>query len=1677
MGVVLSAAEDVGGAVVDVVETVAAPVADVVSSPVQEIADLVNTGQLPLLGGGGGNIFDDIVDIGGDIVDFAGDAVGEVVDVVEDVADVAVDAFEWIGETVVDAAEWTYDEILEPVVGVAEGIVQGAIDDPLGTAIMIAAASTGNPFIIAAAAAARTAINGGSVEEMLISAGTSYLGAEVGSFVGDYIGSTVASEAGATAGRIAAQSAAGATRGAITAAATGESIEDAALRGAVNGAAAAGVSSLGSYVRGQVSPTPTATTGTAGAVDIDVDPDSFNSTFTNTYDSVSNELSSLVDGFDTLPNIVQNTITSGAAAAITSYVETGEVNEDVVAAQMFNSAITAGMVRSAVNDSEYFDQNTTEGRTRTALLTQATNAAVASAFTGADPSRVIYSSLQSAAASSLNQAINDISEGGLLRAFDEVAGTQADVDSAYANAQDIGDSLEDLSLRLTSSNDRIGTLEGITLEDAAALDALMQQGDVFVDRANNLREQRRVADNYLNGLYERKDQLDAIGSSGTWSAEYQSEYDFLIDNINSQVATVNSLNSQYNDAVAASNTWQNNNSALLGELTTAYDNSIAELQQEVSNAQLLAEQWNALNTEYSEAVDTYNTATEQLVRDEQYVDELIVPITEAAQRAVVDTITADPVLNTPQFNPDEYREMYGLTEDQNPYTHWLETGRTNYVNQEHKDTADKNFARSIAQSLAPQESNVYQLATTVEERLMQSLGLNEFEAGELAVQSLADLGLVEDPYQSIGSLTEIPDFFPTAYDLTLAEGVTKEDVLTGRARARVDSINARTGEMGVTFIREPEIGGQVFDPVSNLYVRATYDPISGQGAYFDVRNGELVSTFTDALITPEGELSVNRNGVRTNVRNFSEIPLDVVDTFEMHPVMRLQAAGMLGITREDYDNLDPIQRNLYKLATNINEWTASASADPSIPEAAASNRRQAANAIMQVATFIPSLANRAATFLYNAQVGDGSRLLPFTSEAIDFFAPEGSALDFDPADPSQTWLGRTIGNLRQITQAGNTAEVQDTIRNMDQDIAGAPTWLAGIERGFNAISDAPGVVLFDKVGGEWGEELLTYVVGASTGLTAANQAVRGGRIAAEAANRYASRVGFTTVFGINVADEITGAAEEAYTPLYQAYMETVPLDMRADPDVIKRANEYAATRAANLGLRAGLIEGSLGAILPASVFKQWGFGDDAANAAMELSKRVRNTAVVTGAEAVSESFSEASTAIGVANYEAQLDPSVLEPGGKYENFGAYLSGPMLWSALAGSTVAGTTNTAAEMMAAVDAGTYTSEFNNVDPAEWASELGSINTGNPVADVLLTYNPALSTAYTNTQSTDPNVRAAGEAEIQDLFGWDQFFDEGGTLIDLSPDAQGIYSVASDTLNTVNDSAYTTPTEVRETYSSLSETAPIQLSDAELLSYTGQRPDENLVQDIRTDINRGYIQELLDTAGLPSTDADVDAALTAAVEQYDVAPDAMLDTRIGSRLAFQYNPSQAVTDIVASQLGRPGQAVTEQDIANVADVIARQDTATEPLVYTEAESSLDVNNDGVIDINDQIALQTLQTQQQTGIYTDTSVSVDPLSPFAPTGVYAELERQRAAAARQRQRANVGQLIGMLQGAQGPKLVAESPEVKDIEYYYNPYEAESIFATPKQAGIFGSELAGDNPNSANDDFLSQLRRATGGI
>ena len=85
----------------------------------------------------------------------------------------------------------------------------------------------------------------------------------------------------------------------------------------------------------------------------------------------------------------------------------------------------------------------------------------------------------------------------------------------------------------------------------------------------------------------------------------------------------------------------------------------------------------------------------------------------------------------------------------------------------------------------------------------------------------------------------------------------------------------------------------------------------------------------------------------------------------------------------------------------------------------------------------------------------------------------------------------------------------------------------------------------------------------------------------------------------------------------------------------------------------------------------------------------------------------------------------------------------------------------------------------------------------------------------------------------------------------------------------------------------------------------------------------------------------------------------------------------DLIAQYLGKPAREVTTQDALAVADIIAEQAALSDPtsFVATDQQLQYDVNNDGVIDIND----QTLLEQSLSG------VDVNLEGAFDNTGLYA--------------------------------------------------------------------------------------------
>jgi hypothetical protein len=230
----------------------------------------------------------------------------------------------------------------------------------------------------------------------------------------------------------------------------------------------------------------------------------------------------------------------------------------------------------------------------------------------------------------------------------------------------------------------------------------------------------------------------------------------------------------------------------------------------------------------------------------------------------------------------------------------------------------------------------------------------------------------------------------------------------------------------------------------------------------------------------------------------------------------------------------------------------------------------------------------------------------------------------------------------------------------------------------------------------------------------------------------------------------------------------------------------------------------------------------------------------------------------------------------------------------------------------------------------------------------------------------------------------------------------------------------------------------------------------------------------------DTALNLAISGVAQDLGVAKADLLN-QIGSsenalRTEFTQQTTALSTQVqeVAKLLGKPTSQVTANDIQMVKNMIAQQ-TATD-LAY-------DINQDGKIDVNDQVALETqlaIQTnpniKQQVDPTTGLVVNVDTTTgqtvnqwmpssgtQWAPTGIYLALEQQKlqeaAAAAEKekkdkegRQKGQFGQLMNMLfqaPDARGQEVSVKTPDPARINYIY---DWSSIFATPSQAGLMPS-------------------------
>ena len=246
------------------------------------------------------------------------------------VANVVTAPVKFVGEAVSSVADFNVLEIIKPVVKMTSNVVKGMADDPLGTLATIAAASTGNPYVIALTRAGRTAFNGGSPLDIALSTIPSLLPVNTQL---DGVGRTAANIASIAARQI------------VNASAAGDDTAEVGRTATI--AAAIEAANVQENAGEEVS------SSTAEYLQSTAFVDNFNSA----KETVNKQLAS-VEGYNKLPKAAQEVVSGSTAAAIASSFSEGLTpNEDQIAKLMAPAITAVETTASAISGKDLSDSS------------------------------------------------------------------------------------------------------------------------------------------------------------------------------------------------------------------------------------------------------------------------------------------------------------------------------------------------------------------------------------------------------------------------------------------------------------------------------------------------------------------------------------------------------------------------------------------------------------------------------------------------------------------------------------------------------------------------------------------------------------------------------------------------------------------------------------------------------------------------------------------------------------------------------------------------------------------------------------------------------------------------------------------------------------------------------------------------------------------------------------------------------------------------------------------------------------------------------------------------------------------------------------------------------------------------------------------------------------------------
>jgi hypothetical protein len=1430
-------------------------------------------------------------------------------------------AVKWVGNALGDVVSFAADEIIKPVADAIGGVLEGMADDPITTIATIAAAVTQQYWAIPLIAGASTAAHGGDIKDVAISMAASYVSQQVGTYVGDAVGSQVGSS---VAGNITSQVAAGATRGAVSAAIRGEDIGKGALSGAISGGISAGMSELTDMV-------------SESAFEYE---DDF-PTYQSAEASVSSELSSIVKGWEALPKTVQDVVKSGAAATITQLATTGEVNPDAIAGVMANAAITSGVVAETLKA----NPNVTDQQAL--LYTQVLGNVIGAAYSGADPYAAYQSAMNSFGQKELEKVFDEVTGGGLDRVVDMLTGAWADYDAAQKAAGEAASAVDSSAKqtnakiaeagRMRDALDPVLKLEGKVQKAAGEVETYGTQYKGLKIRSDALyREYQLAHDIYL----ERFNQWNSGHDYGSKEARDAAK-NLIFEAEKSATALSAELVAVEEEATKVLKfredkkielrRYESAHTKKIAEIETTYGYNInaivAKYNSTQDDATKLYNNHQNLVTKYNTASTAVEEAKTALFTNEKHLDDAIRPVEKLATETVVRVLR-------PDFNADQYKTRYNLGADDDPFKHWLETGRVNHVN----DNEYNNYVTGAIQQAVDDSKLLFQteaikwsstadyndinkgIVDSIRGKLGDNLAKEMIASGvppEQAVKIENQLAFLQDP-ENVNAYAQA--YLDTLPDISLGYAPAGGEIVD------VDWVETARNVGGVYTDKPFLLDGKkkkeasYFSPRYNREVLRVYNPKDGMVSVYDlsldvdwVETAPSVSIGEGAVTVPLGDGKKlgppldtykyvdphpgERSTGGIEIRELPPLPPTLSDMVKINPVAAINAAGKLEFNKGEYEKLGWFGRTLVDTARNLNAGV----------DYLTKNKVKIKEEYGIDIGDPDTLRKNAGLAL-----GAGGELLSAFNSLTTFFRNSRN----NPIDARTTDLGKATQAMIGIATAVQPEDYNNLVTEWRESFQKAEGVIGTLSALWDGLAGGKytEVILREVLGKEILQEIPLLIAsgGVGTGIKwGAKGALAlgkkaGAELAAEIteqiAKKWGSRAAWSTNAGLQVLETAGATAGETFAETYDELRKVGYTHEAASA----RAQEYAITN----GVIAAAIEGTIGRVLNPS---------DKLVSSIVGGKRVRyalNNLGKKAAGVVGEGGSELIEEVTSSFFKIQAlkeinpDSDMFKPGGRYHDLSGVLTANGIIGAFAGTGTASSVTAAGSIYNALSGGaSKPSAPTNPDGSPRTIGTSKYqDTGSIISNGLINFNPTVNQAVNDARSDDPVVSTAGETKIKELLGYDSAAAFDGVTIDLTKDPDGayVYNTTVDILNNAQPDNYTTTGEATAAFDTNTALIPYVPTATEIQSFVGSKPQATLQTNIDAFIDRNYtdageVAAYFEQFGYTPTQAEIDQNVGQGLE-----------TETASAIDEYRGPRQTTSDEVLEYFKSLGYDATDAEAA---------------------------------------------------------------------------------------------------------------------------------------------------------------------